>query len=53
MEEMRAELEAVPGRDGVGELTREEFEAAVKRMKNGKATVGMGLRQKYGKFRSD
>ena len=43
MEEMRAELEALPEQDGVGELTREEFETAVKRMKNGKATGKDGI----------
>ena len=43
MEEMRAELEALPEQDDVGELTREEFETAVKRMKNGKATGKDGI----------
>ena len=40
---MRAELEALPEQDDVGELTREEFETAVKRMKNGKATGKDGI----------
>ena len=43
MEEIRAELEALPEQDDVGELTREEFGTAVKRMKNGKATGKDGI----------
>ena len=40
-EELRAELEALP--DGLGELTRKEFETAVKRMKPVKATGKDGI----------
>lgn len=38
---MKAELEALPEQDGVGELTREEFETAVKRMKMKRPRVRM------------
>ena len=42
-EELRAELDALSEQDGVGEMTRKEFEATVKRMKPGKATGKDGI----------
>ena len=42
-EDLRAELDALPEQDGVGELTRKEFETAVNRMKPVKATGKDGI----------
>ena len=43
LENLRAEFDALPENDELGELDRKEFEEAVRHMKNGKATGSDGI----------